>query len=205
MFFSLDTVISWLLIYKYVVLFPFIVIEGPIVTIIAGLLSSVDLLNIFIVYPVTVFADLSGDIIYYLIGRWGRKRFLHKYGKYFGLKEENVEKVEAHFDKHRKKTLIIGKISHAIGAPILVAAGIARVPFFEFLWLNAIATIPKSLAFLLVGYYFGQAYVRLNKYLDYFSITILIIAVLLIAVYFGYNRLRTRFEKMTKKINKLVS
>jgi len=200
---SFPQIIEWLLVYRYIVLFPIMVIEGPIITIIAGFLASLDLLNIYIVYIVIVLADITGDIFYYSIGRWGRMRFLHKYGKYFGLKEQNIQKVETHFERHTKKTLIIGKISHAIGTPILVAAGIAKVPIFEFLWLNVVATLPKSLVFLLIGFYFGQAYVRLNKYLDYFSIAILILAILLIISYFGYNRIRSKTDKMIKKIKKV--
>jgi len=201
MFFSFSTIINWLLVYKYFVLFPIVVIEGPIITIIAGFLSSVDLLNIFIVYPVVVAADLTGDFIYYSIGRWGRENFLGKYGKYFGLKKENIERLEEHFDKHTKKTLIIGKLSHAFGAPILVAAGIVRFPILEFLWFNAIATIPKSFVFLFIGFYFGQAYVKFNKYLNYFSIGFLVLAILLIFAYYAYNRLRRKFERVIKKID----
>jgi membrane protein DedA with SNARE-associated domain len=202
MFFSLNQVISWLLVYKYFVLFPFVVIEGPIVTIISGLLSSVNLLNIFIVYPVIVVADLTGDFIYYSIGRWGREGFLAKYGKYFGLKKENIQRVENHFEKHTRKTLVIGKISHAFGAPILVAAGIANVKILDFFLFNLIATIPKSLFFLLLGYYFGQAYVKLNKYLNYVSIGILVIAILVIIGFYVYKRMKRKFDKMIDKIDK---
>ena len=189
------------MVYKYFVLFPFIVIEGPIVTIIAGFLSSLDLLNIFIVYPVVVAADLTGDLIYYSFGRWGKENFINSYGKYFGLKEENVKKIENHFEKHTRKTLIIGKLSHAFGAPILFAAGMVKVPLLEYLWFNFLATLPKSLAFLLIGYYFGQFYVRLNKYLNYFSIGLLVFVILVLIAYYGYNKVRRRFNGF---LNRLV-
>ncbi|OGH06833.1 MAG: hypothetical protein A2W22_02175 [Candidatus Levybacteria bacterium RBG_16_35_11] len=199
---SLPQIIEWLLVYKYIVLFPIMVIEGPIITIIAGFFASLSLLNIYIVYIVILVADLTGDVIYYSIGRWGRESFLDHYGKYLGLKKKNIERVESHFEKHRKKTLIAGKLSHAVGAPILVAAGIAKVPFFEFLWLNAVATLPKALAFLLIGYYFGQAYVRLNKYLDYISLGFLILGILFIIFYFGFNRIKGKFDKLIRGISK---
>ena len=59
--FSLDQIIGWLLVYKYFILFPVMVIEGPIITIIAGFLSSLELLNPFLVYVVVVIADLTGS------------------------------------------------------------------------------------------------------------------------------------------------
>ncbi|MCL4354044.1 VTT domain-containing protein, partial [Patescibacteria group bacterium] len=139
MIFSLDQIIGWLLVYKYVILFPVMVIEGPIITIIAGFLSSLDFLNIFIVFPVIVVADLTGDFIYYSIGRWGREGFLDKWGHYFGINAEKVVKLENHFEKHTRKTLIFGKLSHAFGAPILVAAGIVKIPIGRFMWFNFFA------------------------------------------------------------------
>jgi len=202
MIFSLDQIIGWLLVYKYVILFPVMVIEGPIITIIAGFLSSLDFLNIFIVFPVIAIADLTGDFIYYAIGRWGREKFIDKWGHYLGIDKQRVEKLEDHFEKHRKKTLIFGKLSHAFGAPILVAAGIVKIPLGQFMWFNFLATVPKSLIFLTIGYYFGQAYVRLNKYLDYLSITLIVLAVLTIIIYYCYNRFKKKINGLIEDIKK---
>ena len=202
MIFSLDQIIGWLLVYKYFILFPVMVVEGPIITIIAGFLSSLELLNPFLVYAVVVAADLAGDFIYYAIGRWGRESFINKWGKYIGLSASKIIRLESHFEKHTRKTLIFGKISHAFGAPILVAAGVAKIPFWEFIWFNFLATLPKSLIFILIGYYFGQAYVRLDKYLDYLTIGAIVLAIIILISYYLYNRFRTKFDKFIEKLNK---
>ena len=199
---SLPQIIEWLLVYRYIVLFPIMVIEGPIITIIAGFLASLDLLNLYITYAIIVVADLTGDFIYYSIGRWGRERFVDRWGKYIGLNKNQVVKVEAHFQKHQKKTLIFGKLSHAIGGPILVAAGIARVPVWEFFWVNFIATLPKSFIFLFIGYHFGQAYVRFDRYLDYLTLTVLILGLLILLIYYSYNRYKYKYFAFIEKLKK---
>jgi membrane protein DedA with SNARE-associated domain len=176
------------------------VIEGPIITIIAGFLSSLKVLNPIIVYIVVVAADITGDFIYYAIGRWGRESFINKWGKYIGLSAEKVKKLEVYFEKHTKKTLIFGKLSHAVGAPILVAAGIVKLPFWEFIWFNFWATLPKSFIFLMIGFYFGQAYVKLSKYLDYFTIGVLILVVVALLSYYGYCKLKLRFNKFLTRL-----
>ena len=83
-----------------------------------------------------------------------------------------------------------------------MAAGIANVKILDFFLFNLIATIPKSLFFLLLGYYFGQAYVKLNKYLNYVSIGILVIAILVIIGFYVYKRMKRKFDKMIDKIDK---
>jgi len=177
-------VIPGLLQYKYVFLFPAVVIEGPIITIVAGFLASLGFFNVFVVYGLAVTGDLTGDCIYYAIGRYGRTGLINKWGRYLGITVERVEKLENHFQHHRGKTLITGKIAHGVGAGILLAAGLAKMPFGEFLRFNFLATLPKSLILLLIGFYFGEAYARIYHYLDYVELGTIAVAIILVVIYF---------------------
>ncbi len=176
--------------YKYLFLFPIVVIEGPIVTVIAGFLSSLGHLNIFIVYAVIVLGDVVGDSLYYAIGFYGRLGFVERWGRFLGMTKERVVKIENHFKNHVGKTLITGKLTHFAGAVILVAAGVARVPYWRFVWYNFLPTIPKSLAFLLLGYYFGKAYQQIDQYFDYATLAILAVCVLAVVVYILVKKFR---------------
>ena len=186
--FLTDHIIPALLQYKYVFLFPAVVIEGPIITIIAGFLASLGIFNVFVVYGLAVTGDLTGDCIYYIIGRYGRTGLISRWGRYLGITVERVEKLENHFKYHRGKTLITGKIAHGVGAGILLAAGLAKVPFEEFLGFNFLATLPKSLILVLIGFYFGEAYARIYHYLDYVELGTIAVAILLVAIYFITKR-----------------
>lgn len=157
------TVIGWIVSYRYLILFPLVVIEGPIVTIIAGFLASLGQLNIFICYPLVVTGDIVGDLFMYAQGRWGGKPAVEKWGRRFGIKPDLVERLERHFAERPGRTLVIGKLSHFFGGPVLIAAGMARAPLLDFIWYNFLATLPKSLILLLVGFYFGAAYATFDK------------------------------------------
>ena len=161
------TVISWLLAYRYAILFPLVIMEGPIVTILAGFLASLGQFNLFICYPLIVAGDVLGDLFMYAQGRWGGKPAVERWGRRFGIKPEIIARLEEHFKKHPGKTLIFGKISHFFGGPVLIAAGMARMSLSEFLWFNFLATLPKSLFLLLLGFYFGKAYVKFDKFLTF--------------------------------------
>lgn len=184
----LQQIILLLTAHKYLFLFPVVVVEGPIITVIAGFLSSLGLFNIFIAYAIVVVGDIVGDIIYYALGYYGRQRFVKRWGRFLGITLERVEWLEKHFEKHTGKTLIIGKLSQGIGAVVLVAAGIARVPFRKFVWYNFISTLPKSLILLLIGYYSGESYVKISSYLDYAAIGTVVAAVIFIVIYFMMRR-----------------
>jgi membrane-associated protein len=179
--------------HKYLFLFPVVVVEGPIITVIAGFLSSLGLLNIFIAYAVVVGGDIVGDIIYYALGYYGGQRFVKRWGRFLGITLERVERLEKHFEKHSGKTLIIGKLSHGIGGVVLVAAGIARMPLRKLVLYDFIPTLPKSLILLLIGYYSGESYVKISSYLDYTAIGTVVAAVIFIVIYFMMRKVSKKY------------
>ncbi len=195
MIFDLHSATVWLLHYRYLALFPITIIEGPIITVIAGFLSAQGYLSAFLVYPLAVAGDLVGDTIYYLIGRLGREKFILRWGKFLNISLERVAKLEKHFEKHSGKTLIFGKLTQLIGSLILTAAGVAKVPLKKFWWFNFLATLPKSLVLLLIGYFFGKFYKEINTYFTYTGIVSLAVTGLLIVAYLAMINLGKKIEK----------
>lgn len=166
---------SW----QYLILFSIVVIEGPIATVVAGFLVAQGNINFYLAYPLVVIADLVGDTFYYSIGRWGRK-----FGfKIFRIKNEKFKELEKRFNENSGKAMLIGKAAHGFGGAFIFIAGVARMPYGKFLFYNAIASIPKSLILLLAGYFFGESYLKIGKYLDYYSYTILALGIIILISY----------------------
>ena len=189
----LQNIILLLTAYKYLFLFPVAVIEGPIITVIAGFLSSLGIFNVFIAYGVLVAGDIAGDVAYYELGYYGRQRFVTRWGRFIGITQERLEQLERHFDKHAGKTLIIGKLSQGIGGAILLAAGMAKVPLRTFALYDFLPTLPKTLILLLIGYYAGASYVKISSYFDYAAIGTVAAAVIFVVVYFVMRRVTKKY------------
>lgn len=188
MFLSIPEITQLLLQYKYLILFPIIAIEGPVATVIAGFISSLGYFNLFVAYLVVTAGDVAGDCVYYAIGYWGREKFLKRWGKYIGFPLEKVVHVEKHFERHGVKTLFIGKMTHGIGGIFLVAAGLVKMPFSKFVGANFGATLIKSLALILIGYFFGQAIMKINSILEFISAISISIGIIVSLVFFSYYR-----------------
>ena len=181
--------------YKYWIIFPVAVFEGPIIIVISGFLVYLGHLNGLVAYAVVVTADIIGDSCYYLIGRYWRKAiWVKKLGKFVGYDEKSEALIEEHFRKHKIKTFMIGKVTHGIGGSIQIASGIAKVSYKEFLWLSLIGTIPKALALILLGYYAGSYYERINDYMQNIAFVTISIVLILI-VFFLSNRIKNNFLK----------
>jgi len=197
MLFSFDQAIPWLTSYKYVALFPLAVIEGPIITVIAGFFSSLGFINFFLAYLIIVTGDLAGDILHYVLGRFGGREFIDRWGRYLGVGKQQIESIEKQFTKRGSKLLFIGKMSHGVGGAFLVAAGIIKMPFDKFMLSNLLATLVKSMILLLIGFYFGQAYATIGSYLEKITVIVAGAAVILLLVYIFYFRKKTNNNSQT--------
>lgn len=186
MFFSLVSITEWLVHYGYFVLIPLIMIEGPIITVISGSLCSLGIFNFLYVYPIIVSADLAADCLYYAVGRLGGGKFITHWGRYVGIDAKQALRLENYFISHGGKTLLIGKISHGVGGIFLVAAGLAKMSFSKFVWYNFLATLIKSLALLLIGYFFGTAILKINSVLQFLAAISVSLLITALVIYFYY-------------------
>ena|SRR5258708_5692531 len=166
MFLSITHILASLEHYKYLLIFPIAVFEGPIIIIVSGFLVFLGYLNPLVAFVVLVVADTIGDALHYLVGKYGQSlAWVRKLVSYLGYNDKNKELLQNHFDKHRAKTFILAKFSHGVGGIIQIAAGAVGVDFTQFLLLSITGTIPKTLLLLIVGYYIGDSYEKINGYL----------------------------------------
>ena len=182
-----------LITYGYWAIFPIAVIEGPIVSIVAGFFVSTGHFGALSVFMLLVIADLVGDSMYYALGRFGGKHAIERWGSYVGVHEERIARFKELFDRHDWKVLFLGKAS-AVGSVILTAAGVAQMPYIRFMWLNLLGSTPKVLLFLGIGYFIGDSYVKADAYLKYGGIISTLVAIALVMVWIaigGYVKKQT--------------
>jgi len=183
------------LLYAYggIILFPLVVVEGPVVTIIAGFLASLGVLSPIPTYLTIVAADLTGDFLYYSLGRWWLKSVLTRLTSIFKVSMKTIEKLEGVLKRNEGKVLFFAKLSHVLGMPIMLAAGHAKIPLSDYLWFNFLATLPKSLIFLLVGYLLGSTITNYNKFVNLTILGVFILALLMFGISYFSNKITKKY------------
>lgn len=179
-------------IYGIWILLPIMIVEGPIITVVASFLASLGLLNIVLVYFLSLLGNILGDLNYYAIGRFGREKFIRKYGKYVGLHEERVEYLEHHYKNHFLKTILIAKLTEAPIIPTLVAAGLAKVDIKKYTLLSTAIEIPKVLIVVLIGYYFGKFYLTIGNYFKDGVMAVGATMILFVALFFAHKKIKAK-------------
>lgn len=185
---ALDQLTHWLIQYKYLALFPLTVIEGPIVTVIAGFFVSLGYVNFFLAYAVVVAGDLAGDILHYGFGRFGGRKFVDRWGHFFGIREKEIARMEGQYQKRGSQLLFTGKMLHGAGGAFLIAAGLIKMPFGQYLFSNLLATLLKSFALLLIGFFFGSAFASINSTLEKIGLFSIAAVTLGVIIYIFYAR-----------------
>lgn len=181
--------------YSYIILFPLVVVEGPVITMIAGFLISTNFLDPIPAYLTILTANLTGDILYYSAGRWFFTSSIRKLTSFFRIRKNRIEKIESQLRKHSGKVIFFGKLSHILGGLILVASGVVEVPLGKYILFCFLAEAPKSLILLLVGYFFGNTVSNYGRYMNITFLGLIILTLIFIGIYAG----------VTYVSNKLIS
>ena len=151
----IETIMSLLEAHPYLLLFPLVVLEGPVSTVAAGLLIATGVISWPIAFAVAVAADLTGDTFYYTLGRSARHPYMTRRLARLGLTQERLAVMEASFKRNDGMALVGAKVVDVASVPVLMAAGLTRVDYGRFLAWMAAATVPKAALLMALGFFAG--------------------------------------------------
>src|SRR4029077_8252652 len=135
--------------------------------VLVGFLSTTGVFNIFVAYFIFAFCDIIGDIVFYSIGRAGKKKdMLKKVARIIGLKRHH-ETVRILWFNHGRKAMFFGKLAFGLPGPILISAGLVKLPFRQYLSYAIPISFGQYAVFLALGYYFGNEYKTLSRDITY--------------------------------------
>jgi membrane protein DedA with SNARE-associated domain len=193
-FSSFSGALAWVKSAGYSLMFLAMVVEGPIVTSAAAFAAALGYFNIFIIFLLSVAGDLVGDFIYYGIGYFGRVRYVEKYGHRIGLTERRMKRMEHLIKTHPKKTLAAIKLAPILPAPGLMMIGASRMPFGRYAWMTLLVALPKTILFMALGYYFGNAYDRFATVFQNGEYFLMIAIALTVIIFYAYQQLSAKLS-----------
>jgi membrane protein DedA with SNARE-associated domain len=189
---ALPGFLSFLVAYKYLLIFLGVFFEGPIIMMASGFLVRTGALPLLPVYGVLIVGDLSADICWYWLGRWRGERIIRTFGKLLGTTVGLFEKIEKLFQRHDIKILFISKLTTGFGFAVvtLIAAGAAKVPFRRYCITNGAGEFVWTGFLMGVGYVFGNAYVAIADATTRITTLIVAVVILLLLVWIGGRMVR---------------
>ncbi len=170
--------------YKYLILFPIAVLEGPIVAVFAGFLVKFNQLALVPTYIVLLLGNILPDAFYYGVGHWGgRNVYTQKFIEKFSFIKNNFKFIEKLWREHFKKTLFLSKLAYGLSTPFLISAGLVKIPFLKFISHAIIIDLLDIAFFIFLGITFGKTYNVVASQLDYFAIIVALLFTLFIVIF----------------------
>jgi len=168
--------------------FPF---PSEVVMIPAGYLAFKGEMNIYLAVLAGILGSVTGALFnYYLAMKFGR-RFLLKYGKYFFLKEDSLEKLERFFDKHGEISTFNGRLIPGVRQYISLPAGLSQMSVVKFSLFTALGAGIWVMVLAGLGYFLGSNEDVIKEYL-HIATFIALISVLLITLFYVVRAKRRR-------------
>lgn len=179
-----------------------IIIPSELILAMGGILAANGTFSLFGAILVGLFGSVFCACIIYAMGYYGGRPFIQKYGKFFFMKEKDIEKSDKWFEKYGMKAAFIGRFFPIVRTLISLPIGISKLNFKKFLIYTTIGSIPWTLLFVLSGYYLGSNYTKIANIVDIFKIPIIIFITLLILIYIYMKVLKPKIIVMRIKDKK---
>ncbi len=170
-------------------------VPGHTIVILSGFLAKLGVLNLSAVLTLVILGAFIGDIIGFIIGRKYGIVFLGRFGKYFFIKDEHIEKTKKFVNNHIGKSIIFGRFNPITRPLIPFVIGASEVHIKKFWIYDFIGVLIWSVSSIAIGFIFGASYHIVAGYIGKFIVIATIIAILII---WGYHFINKQFHIFAK-------
>lgn len=202
---SVDFITQLILQYRYWILIPLSLIEGPVIAFVAGTFASVGYFNMYFLAALFFVRDVGLDLTYYGLGHFGAKTaFVQKMLKKLGVTPDHLGAVRTLWEKRPFWTMFIGKVSYGISSAFIVVAGTVRMPLKLFIIYGSLVAILQYGVLLFAGYYLGASFGgNIAEIISNVQYVIAFAGVVIVGYYAFSWYMRKRFLKEEEEIENI--
>ena len=154
-------------------------------------------LNLAVVIVLATLAEGLGSLAGYLIGYYGGRPLVDRFGKYVLLTHKDLDRAEAWFARHGEPLVLFGRFIPLLRSFVSFAAGLGEMDIGYFVTFTVIGCAIWCTTLAGLGFALGSAY---NHVLDTFSYAgdaLAVLALIAVAVLFVHRRRVVRAEGQT--------
>jgi membrane protein DedA with SNARE-associated domain len=152
------------------------VVPGETAAVLGGVAASRGHVSVVAVLVVVVLAAVVGDSVGYEVGRVLGPRILAR--DIVDRRRERVDQARAFLARRGGVAVFLARWTAFLRAVMPALAGMARMPYPRFLVFNAVGGIAWGTAVVLVGYFAGESFSKVDTYLGRGAAVLLVVLVL---------------------------
>ncbi len=150
----------------------------------AGFTASKGDMGLFDAVLWTTLGSVVGALALYAVGALlGRERVVFIASKLPLVSVSDIEKTEAWFARHGRKTVFFGRMIPIFRSLISIPAGVERMPVLVFTLLTTLGSLIWNTAFVMAGFLLGEQWDLVERYMGVVSKAVLGIVILAVVVF----------------------
>lgn len=159
-----------------------LLMPGESLVLVGGFLASQGSFDLDVLIVTIAVAAILGDSIGYELGRWLGMDWLLRHGRWVGIREAHLERVENFFSRHGGKSAFFAHFMHLLRSLVPFAAGSSRMPYRTFFVFNALGCVAWASIFASLGYLLGASWRLAEKWIGRGSAVIGILLALVVVL-----------------------
>lgn len=189
--FLAQTILPYILLYKYWALFFFTFLSALAIPIPAGTLlvasaafASQHYLNFFFILIVAAAANIIGDTICYWVFRLYGHRILDRFAFTRKiLRSKNFRLIEAKIRQRPGFVIFISRFESLANLSVNIVCGLGKVSYRRYIVFEAMGAMADATLYGSIGYIFGDSWEAVNNLIGNFSIIVFVILIVCIILF----------------------
>jgi membrane protein DedA with SNARE-associated domain len=166
-------------------------IPSEVILPLAGFTASQGEMSLVAAIAWTTLGSVTGAVVLYALGALlGRERTRAIAARLPLVKLSDVDRTEAWFAKHGRKTVFFGRMVPLFRSFVSIPAGVERMPLVVFLTLTMLGSLIWNVVFVMAGYLLGENRRVIEAYAGAYQTAVLAAGALAVAAFVAV-RLRT--------------
>jgi len=159
-----------------------------------GYMVSQGILRFWPAVGAGLLGGMIGSTIAYLVGYYGGRPFILRFGKYFFIRNQDVKWADDLFNRYGAQIVFWARLLPVIRTFISLPAGIARMSFLRFIVYTAAGSLPWTIIFVYAGVKMGDNWDYIRSLFEKFDVLIILGLIAVVVFWFG-KRLRENFNR----------
>lgn len=157
----------------------------------AGYLAHRGEMNLWLAVLCGTVGSLIGSYINYFVSQIVGRPLIIKYGKYIGMSQRRLEKVEKYFEDHGEISVFVCRLLPVMRHLISIPAGLARMNLARFAAYTALGAGLWMIVLAYIGFFIGENQELINQYAHEALLWVFLFCALLVTAYVWWQRRKT--------------
>ncbi|MDB5491157.1 MAG: hypothetical protein JWO78_1006 [Micavibrio sp.] len=154
----------------------------------AGYLVHQGKMDGLLVFLLAVTGTMAGSLTNYFIALYCGRYVLIRYGRFFFMNEEKMEKMEAYFHRHGPISIFLARLVFGVRHFISFPAGLARMNLVKFSLYTGLGGGLWTLLLLALGYMIGDNQALIKSMMPELKIGCVVVVAAVALAYYLNNR-----------------